>query len=438
MDFMKDKVCLDHILDVAKFQCGAEVKLLQDADKEASLSVMKDLVLEPYQLTRLPVMTNWKNKQFVIRGHNEDSIFIVDGTINQDTAWIYAFNKTQVPLKIHHGDKVNVDFLNIEELNIVEASKVVPLDSQNQTLPKIDINPDAPREARDALMKIIQKFQEEISKLPWGTNRVQHRIRLRDEFSNRCNAYVYGPKETEFQDKTTKDMLERGIVRPSNEADVSPAVVAHHPFTKKMRFCVNYQKLNKSTIRENHPMPRVWETLQKLAGSDWFSKMDLLQGFWQVPLHPDSIPLTAFISNQGIFEYLFMPFGLMNASFTFQKLMDDVLGDLKPNVAVPYIDDVGCHSKGDAMGHVHALSKVLARLLDAGLRPNWSKCRFLYQKWIFLDTLYLLKVFRLTLLVLIVSLGSRNCQVLKMLESFLVLLSSIIDLLMDIRRWQSL
>ncbi len=380
MDFMKNRVCLDNIADVANFTWGASVSLHQQiTDEAASLVVVKPTIMEPHKLSRIPVSGNWKNRTYVIRDLTEQSLFIVDGTVDQDTKWIYGFNKLSIPIRLSAGDRIPVEFLNIESLNIVEASKVVPLE-QNVGLPQIDINPDAPESARNALMKIIEKFHQEISKKEWGTNKIQHRIRLRDEFANRCNAYVYGPKENDFQDKTLKDMLDKGIVRPSKESNVSPVVVAHHPVSKKMRFCVNYQKLNDVTIRENHVMPRVWDTLQKLAGSDWFSKMDMLSGFWQVPVAGEDIPKTAFISNQGIFEYLFMPFGLVNASFTFQRLMDEVLGELKPNVAVPYIDDVGVHSKGDAMYHVRQLGRVFSKLLDAGLRPNWTKCKFLYQK----------------------------------------------------------
>ncbi|MGZ3748746.1 MAG: reverse transcriptase domain-containing protein [Pseudobdellovibrionaceae bacterium] len=189
---------------------------------------------------------------------------------------------------------------------------------------------------------------------------------------------MYGPKENEFIAIKQKEMLDQGIIRKSKEANVSPVVVAHHPRTKKMRFCVNYQKLNKVTIRENHIMPRVWDTLQILAGSDWFSSIDLLSGFWQVPIAEEDVHLTAFISNEGIFEFLFMPFGLVNAPFTFQELMDDTLGDLKPKVAVPYLDDLNCHSAGSPMEHVEKVKLVLDKLLEAGLRPNWEKCKFLY------------------------------------------------------------
>lgn len=81
----------------------------------------------------------------------------------------------------------------------------------------------------------------------------------------------------------------------------------------------------------------------------------------------DVSKITPFICNEGIFEFLFMPFGLVNAPFTFQRLMDESLGELKPKVAVPYIDDVGIHSKGSAMEHVASISKVLEKLLDANL-----------------------------------------------------------------------
>jgi hypothetical protein len=208
-------------------------------------------------------------------------------------------NKSEHICTLTAGQEINADFLPLDELNIVEASKIVPK-KDTVKVDSVDINPNAPKEAREKLQEIIQKFIGAMEQKPWGTTMFEHKIRTRDEFVNRCNAYVYGPKENEFQQRTIKEMLEKGIVRKSREANVSPVVVAHHPQTKKMRFCVNYQKLNAVTIRESHAMPRVWDTLQKLAGSEWFSKLDMLSGFWQVPIAEESVSKTAFITNEGM------------------------------------------------------------------------------------------------------------------------------------------
>jgi hypothetical protein len=346
-NFMSGNVNIDQVNNYALFANGKKIPFCNRsrANYRPSICVAREVVLKPAQVCRVPVIVSAEGS-YVLSDLGSNEIMWIDGIVDQHTQWVYAINKSGQDLSINIFEKVDAQLFPQELLNLVDVADIKPIELAEKKESKLNINPNVPTQAQEKLMTYIAEFQEKISKLPWGTNRIKHRFRLAEEFKNRCNAYVYGPKENEFIAEKQKEMLDQGIIRKSKEANVSPVVVAHHPRTKKMRFCVNYQKLNKATIRENHIMPRVWDTLQILAGSDWFSSIDLLSGFWQVPIAEEDVHLTAFISNEGIFEFLFMPFGLVNAPFTFQELMDDTLGDLKPKVAVPYLDDLKCHSDG--------------------------------------------------------------------------------------------
>jgi hypothetical protein len=184
----------------------------------------------------VPIKLNKKGNYIISNeSRNPGCIYWVDGRVSEDTKWVYGYNPTDIPIILEEGVAPNIDCAEEDSMYLVEASRVVP---------------GVSKEARERLQKVIKKFQEQIEKKPWGTDKYEHKIELRDEFVNRCNAYVYGPKEKDFQSLSTKEMLEKGIIRKSKEANVSPSVVAHHPRTKKMR------------KRENHIMPRVWETLQ--------------------------------------------------------------------------------------------------------------------------------------------------------------------------------
>jgi hypothetical protein len=376
-NFMSGFVNIDQINGYALFANGKRVPFMNRERKlvRPRICVAKETLLHPAQAQRVPVIVCANDR--MVLSDTGGQIMWIDGLVDSATKWVYAINKSSQDVQLNVFDELEAQLLPEHALHLVDVADIKPSEGKVET-PKLNINPQAPKEAREKLLDYVRSFNEKMSQLPWGTSRTEHRFRLKEEFKNRCNAYVYGPKEKEFMSQKIKEMQEQGIIRKSKESNVSPVVVAHHPRTKKMRFCVNYQKLNQVTIRENHVMPRVWDTLQVLAGSDWFSSIDLLSGFWQVPIAKEDVHLTAFISNEGIFEYLFMPFGLVNAPFTFQELMDDTLGDLKPNVAVPYLDDLNCHSAGDAMAHVGKLKLVFDRLLNAGLRPNWEKCKFLY------------------------------------------------------------
>jgi hypothetical protein len=343
-----------------------------------SISVAKKTLLKPGVLSMLPIKVNG-NGTFLVEDNENLSTLVVEGRhVDKATKWIYVVNKQPYTFELKEGEKIDCKIVSEEDLFFVDIANVKPVEEEIEE--QCDINPEAPKEAKEKLINILRKVKEMLKEKTWGTNRIKHRIELTKEYANRCNAYVYGPKENEFMKEQIDFKLKNGIIRPSKEQNVSPVVVAHHPRTGKLRMCVDYRKLNECTKKENHLMPRVWQTLQKLAGSDWFSSIDLFKGFWQVPIEEQDIHLTAFICNEGIFEYLFMPFGLTNSSFTFQRLMDEVLDELKNNCAEPYIDDVCAHTNGSAMKHVENLEIIMVRLVEAGLRPNFEKCRFLYSE----------------------------------------------------------
>jgi hypothetical protein len=356
---------------------GIEIQLFEEGST-ASIFASSKVTLEPGCLVRIPVVINGDSSYVIRTKESAASIYYVDGRVDSSCEWIYAMNTTSRPFSIHKDECLyGADLVEEQSLLFVDVSSIAPSTPMPDPEIKIDIDPTVDPIHRKRMMDIVKSAQKRLDSQEWGAKNYEHRLKLKSEFVNRCGAYVYGPRESEFIANTTKEMLEKGICKPSRAVNVSPVVVAKHPRTGKLRFCVNYQKLNAVTQRENHLMPKVWEVLKKLAHSDWFSCLDLLSGFWQVRMAPESAPLTAFITNEGIFEMLFMPFGLLNASFSFQEMMEDVL---KNTSALPYVDDCPIHSRGSIDEHLIEVEKVLGKLIDNGLRPNWSKCKFLYRK----------------------------------------------------------
>ena len=117
-----------------------------------------------------------------------------------------------------------------------------------------------------------------------------------------------------------------------------PVVSPHRPRNGKLRFCVDYRKLNAVTRKDAYPIPRIDDTLDNLAGSQWFSTLDLISGYWQVELNDRQ--KTAFSSPDGLFEFNVMPFGLCNAPATFQRLMDRMLAGMNWKTCMVYLDDI--------------------------------------------------------------------------------------------------
>ena len=105
-------------------------------------------------------------------------------------------------------------------------------------------------------------------------------------------------------------------------------------------FASTYRKLNSITHKDAYPIPRIDDTLDTLSGSQWFSTVDLLSGYWQVEVAEEDKPKTAFTTHEGLYEFNVMPFGLCNAPATFQRLMDLVLAGVQWSQCLVYLDDV--------------------------------------------------------------------------------------------------
>jgi hypothetical protein len=139
--------------------------------------------------------------------------------------------------------------------------------------------------------------------------------------------------------------------------------------------CVDYRALNKITVKNRHPLPRIDELLDRIHGAQFFTKIDLRSGYFQVPMAPEDIAKTAFRTRYGHYEFKVMPFGLTNAPATFQAMMNRVLVGLVDVCVVNLLDDILVYSNS-LEEHVQHLEQVLERLEQHQLYAKLSKCEF--------------------------------------------------------------
>lgn len=133
-------------------------------------------------------------------------------------------------------------------------------------------------------------------------------------------------EKTEVQ-KTVDGLLRDGVIRPSDSPYAS-AIVLVKKKNGQTRMCIDYLGLNKNTVRDNYPLPRIEDCIEYLEVKKYFSVLDLKSGFHQVKVHKDSIKYTAFVTPNGQYEYQRMPFGLKNAPSVFQRFINNIFRDL--------------------------------------------------------------------------------------------------------------
>ncbi|GBO42897.1 Retrovirus-related Pol polyprotein from transposon 297, partial [Araneus ventricosus] len=198
----------------------------------------------------------------------------------------------------------------------------------------------------------FQNAEKTDGKTPWLYFYTHRYVRGPPVFSR---ARRLSPEKLAVVKKEFKGMVEKGICRPSNSSWSSPIHLVPKGHNK-WRICGDYRSLNTVTEPDRHPLPHIQDFSSELHGKVIFSKIDLQRAYHQIPVEQSDIPKTAVITPIGLFEYLYMPFGLRNASKTF--VIDETLREIP---CFAYLDDILVASS-DEQSHLSDLQKVFERL----------------------------------------------------------------------------
>ncbi|KAL0549281.1 hypothetical protein IC582_013762 [Cucumis melo] len=186
--------------------------------------------------------------------------------------------------------------------------------------------------------------------------------------------YRMAPAELKELKVQLQELLDKGFIRPSVSPWGAPVL-----FVKKkdgsMRLCIDYRELNKVTVKNRYPLPRIDDLFDQLQGATVFSKIDLRSGYHQLRIKDEDIPKTAFRSRYGHYEFIVMSFGLTNAPAVFMDLMNRVFREFLDTFVIVFIDDILIYSKTEAEHEEH-LRMVLQTLRDNKLYAKFSKCEF--------------------------------------------------------------
>jgi len=188
--------------------------------------------------------------------------------------------------------------------------------------------------------------------------------------------YRMAPAMRAELERTVQEGLKSGRITPSTSEFGAPVLFVPKP-DGSWRMVIDYRALNKITVRNKYPLPRIDDILDGLAKSRVFSSLDLTEGYHQIRLTPEDCPKTAFRTAVGLYEYKVLPMGLCNAPATFQRIVNTVFQEeLLQGFMKIYLDDILIHS-ADIESHMSHLERVLIRLRQSGLkakRKNVNSC----------------------------------------------------------------
>lgn len=253
-----------------------------------------------------------------------------------------------------------------------DISKLQPLDKS-----EIKVGPEVDSIILDELYQLLQSYRDcfalNLSEIGCA-NAVELKISLLDD-----RPVVYRPYRLSFVEREqvreiVQDLLQNDIIQESHSSYASPILIVKKK-TGEQRLCVDYRALNNKTIKDRFPLPLIDDQITNLSGNKYFTSLDLASGYYQVPVAQESRPLTAFVTPDGHFEFKRMPFGLANAPAIFQRVINNMLGSKRNEIAMAYLDDILVPSADINQGFTR-LEDILKLLRTTGLTLKLSKCRF--------------------------------------------------------------
>ena len=179
-----------------------------------------------------------------------------------------------------------------------------------------------------------------------------------------------------------EELLSKGFIRPSISPWGAPVLFVNKK-DGSLRLCIDYRQLNRATIRNQYPLPRIDELFDQLQGSRVYSKIDLRSGYHQLKVRENDVSKTAFRMRYGHYEFLVMPLGLTNSLAAFMDLMNMVFSPYLDKFVIVFIDDILVYSGGPEE-HAEHLRTVLQILRERQLYAKFSKCQFWLDKVDFL------------------------------------------------------
>ncbi|GJZ81642.1 putative reverse transcriptase domain-containing protein, partial [Tanacetum coccineum] len=247
---------------------------------------------------------------------------------------------------------------------------------------RIDLTEDMPKEKRledvPIAREFLEVFLEDLPGLP-PARKVEFQIDLVPGAAPAARAtYRLVPAEMQELSTQLQELSDKGFIRPSSSPWGAPVL-----FVKKkdgsFQMCIDYHELNRLTVKNRYPLPRINDLFDQLQGSRVYSKIDVRSGYHQLRVREEDVPMTTFNTRLGHYEFQVMPFGLTNAPAVFMNLMNRVCKPYLDRFVIVFIDDILVYPKS-RKEHEGNLKLILRLLKKEELYTKFSKCEFWLSK----------------------------------------------------------
>lgn len=222
--------------------------------------------------------------------------------------------------------------------------------------------------------RIIQKHKNLINFQPRIAEGYVHRLEVNEEIKTfRCKPYPVPFKFKEQVKREIENMLIDGIIERAKTSYINPLVIVKKK-NNEIRLCLDARKLNEITIPQYDAPQTIDAMLSRLGQTTIFSKLDLKNSFWLIPLAPESQKYTGFSVEGNIYQFKVVPFGLQSASAALVRAMQSILNKYE-GFCLHYVDDILIFSENAKEHSVH-LKMIISALDEAGMKINIEKCQF--------------------------------------------------------------
>ncbi len=393
---MKGIKIMNMVIDVVKerITIGNIKYPFINMDRSVNVMTMEDTTIDARSMRMIKMKGNFENCIYSIENASVNpNIIIEDGGISADE----GENEFYVIIKNLSEQKINIP------KNYILAKARNPLASQqhqeainniqdNNSESRIKreqliIGPQVSNNMRNELFKVIKEeekiFQDQLTEEIREDKIPKYSIKLKPEATPHIAAMGrQAPDKETILEQQVQDLLSRGLIEAGDGSWRARVILVKKKDGKRRR-CIDYRVLNDMTITDSYPMVRIDETLDQLGKAKFFSKLDMVEGYYQIPLDNASKEYTGFATRSGFYQWKYLPMGFKNAGAAFQRQMDTVIGKGRFKFCIPYIDDIVIYSD-TFEEHLEHLKFVFAQFRKFGLYVKLSKCEFCMERMEFL------------------------------------------------------